>query len=148
MWEFLCLGAMNAKNMAGGPHALIPMSAPPLKTSSIPLLRSNPSVTPQICQLLCVFTVKVLTDHERCQYGGRWSEFVLHMKVVIHAWKRSVPRSTVHDGSPTTVWGGSDGGPNGSTHAGSKRPTLCADVYSTLAPVSAVLIQTCESDTS
>lgn len=73
------------------------------------------------------------------------------MKAVIHVCvlgARLAPGAVCVMAGLTTVRGETDGGPNGSTHSGSQRPALDADVSNALAPASAVLIQTCESDTN
>ena len=146
--EFLCLGATKPENMAGRPRCLIPLSAlPPLTSASSPRWSALP-VTLQTSQLSCFFTVKVLTNHERCQYGGPLIRVWLAHEschTCVCAWSSSGP------GAPCVMAGGEpDGGPNSSTHSGSQRPALSlhTDVSNALAPASAVLIQTCESDTN
>ncbi len=103
--EFRCLGATKAENMAGRPLSLIPMSALPPLTSAFSPHRSVLSITLQTSQLSCYFTVKVLTNHERCQYGGPLIRVWLahescHTCVCLDlVW----PRSAVRDGRPTTL---------------------------------------------
>lgn len=126
--KFPCLGAMNAENIAGRPRSLILMSVPPPLTSPTSPGWSDLSVTLQTSQLSCFFIVKVLTNHERCQYRGPLIRFWLaHESCHTYVCSELVwPRSTVRDGRPTTVWGETDGGPNGLTHTGfSATRSLC-----------------------
>lgn len=144
--EFLLLGATKAQNMVGRFPSLIPLSAVPPLTSTLVGPFSHSADISAVLLLHCQGANKPWkVSIWRSSDQGLARTWKLSYMCVLGA---RLAQSTVRDGSPTTLWGESDGGPNGSTHSGSQRSTLCADVSNALATASRVLIQTCESDTN
>lgn len=95
------LGQQKEENMAGRPCFLIPLSTLPPLTSAISPHWPVLSITLQTPQLPCLLTVKVLTNHESCQYGGPLIRLWLaHESCHTCVFGACLARRTVHDGSP------------------------------------------------